>query len=89
LLILGGKTIHVVKGSPSIFRIRNLENKIGNTIHIREIDKYESEQLIAMVTHGNIDHTVCDEHIAYAWIDSLPNLDIHTDVSFTQFYSWE
>jgi ABC-type amino acid transport substrate-binding protein len=88
LLDLSGKTIHLVKGSPSIMRIRNLEVEIGDNIYIEEIDKYGSEQLMAMVAYGDIDYAVCDEHIARASTDSLSNLDIHTDVSFNQFYSW-
>ena len=31
---------------------------------------------------------VCDEHIAKASIKDFPNLDINTDISFTQFYAW-
>ena len=54
-LDLAGKTLHVVKGSPSILRIRNLGNEIGDTIYIKEIDKYGSEQLISLVAHGDID----------------------------------
>jgi len=87
-LDLAGRTLHVVKASPSILRIRNLGDEIGDTIYISEIEKYGSEQLIAMVAHGDIDYAVCDESIAQAAIDSLPQLDISTDISFTQFYSW-
>lgn len=87
-LDLAGKTIHVVKGSPSILRIRNLGNEIGDTIYIKEIEKYGSEQLIALVAHGDIDYAVCDESIAQAAADSLPQIDINTAISFTQFYSW-
>lgn len=87
-LNLAHKTLHVVKGSPSILRIRNLSNEIGDTIYIKEVEKYGSEQLLAMVAHGDINYAVCDESIALASIDSFPQLDIHTDISFTQFYSW-
>ena len=87
-LDLAGRTLHVVKGSPSILRIRNLGNEIGDTIYVKEIDKYGSEQLIYMVAHGNIDYAVCDESIARTAADSLPQLDINTAISFTQFYSW-
>lgn len=87
-LDLAGKTLNVVKGSPSILRIRNLGNEIGDTIYIKEIDKYGSEQLISLVAHGDIDYAVCDEIIARAVADSLPQIDISTDISFTQFYSW-
>jgi len=64
-LDLAGKTLHVVKGSPSILRIRNLGNEIGDTIYVEEIEKYGPEQLIALVAHGDIDYAVCDESIAY------------------------
>lgn len=85
---LAGKTLHVVKGSPAILRIQNLENEIGDTIYIREVEKYGSEQLISMVAHADIDYVVCEENIAKAVIDSLPSLDISTKIGFTQFYSW-
>lgn len=87
-LDLAGRTLHVVKGSPSILRIHNLGDEIGDTIYVSEIEKYGSEQLIALVAHGDIDYAVCDETIAKAAADSLPQLDISTDISFTQFYSW-
>lgn len=87
-LDLAGKTLHVVKGSPSILRIHNLGNEIGDTIYVKEIDKYGSEQLISLVAHGDIDYAVCDESIARAAADSLPQIDVNTAISFTQFYSW-
>lgn len=87
-LDLAGKTLHVVKGSPSILRIRNLGNEIGDTIYVEEIEKYGSEQLIALVAHGDIDYAVCDESIARTAADSIPQIDINTAISFTQFYSW-
>ena len=87
-LELSNKTLHVVKGSPSVYRIRNLSNEIGDTIYIKEVDKYGMEQLLVMVSYGEIDYAVCDENIAQASINELPNLDIETNISFTQFYSW-
>ena len=63
-LDLAGKTLNVVEGSPSILRIRNLGNEIGDTIYIKEVEKYGSEQLIALVAHGDIDYAVCDQQIA-------------------------
>ena len=88
LLDLAGKTVHVVKESPSILRIHNLSNEIGDTIYIKEIEKYGQEQLLAMVAAGDIDYAVCDESIARAAANDLPRLDFETTISFTQFYSW-
>lgn len=85
---LAGKTVHVVKGSPSILRIHNLSNEIGDTIYINEIEKYGAEQLIAMVAHGDIEYAVCDESVASSLIDSLPQVDISTAIGFTQFHAW-
>ncbi len=87
-LDLAGKTVHVVKGAPSILRIHNLGSEIGDTIYIREVAQYGPEQLIAMVAHGDIDYAVCDESIARAVADSFPQIDFQTYISFTQFSSW-
>ena len=87
-LDLARRALHVVKGSPSILRIQNLGNEIGDTIYIKEIEKYGPEQLISLVAHGDIDYAVCDESIARAVADSLSQIDINTAISFTQFYSW-
>ncbi len=88
LLDLAGKKLYVVKDSPFILRIRNLENEIGDTIYVEEVERYGSEQLISLVAHGDIDYTVCDENIARAAADSFPQIDINTAVSFSQFYAW-
>jgi ABC-type amino acid transport substrate-binding protein len=87
-LDLAGRTLYVVKGSPALLRISNLSNEIGDTIYVRQMGDYGAEQLIALVAHGDIDYAVCDENIARAALDSLPQLDIDTDISFTQFYAW-
>jgi len=87
-LDLAKKTLNVPQDSPSILRIHNLSNEIGDTIYVHEIKKYGSEQLMYMVAHGDIDYAVCDENIARTYAKNLPEIDIHTAISFTQFYSW-
>ena len=88
LLELAHKTVHVVKGSPSILRIQHLSNEIGDTIYIQEVERYGQEQLLAMVANNDIDYAICDENIALTSAHHLPLLDIETAISFTQFYSW-
>lgn len=88
LLQLAQKTVHIVKDSPFKSRIHNLSNEIGDTIYIQEIEKYGQEQLVAMVANGDIDYTICDESIALTVVHDMPQLDIRTAISFTQFYSW-
>ncbi len=88
LLELGNQTVHVVKGAASIYRLKNLADEIGEHIHIEEVEKYGPEQLLAMVAHGDIGYAVCEESIALASREQFPQLDINTNISFTQFYSW-
>jgi len=88
LLELANKTVHIVKGSPAVLRIRNLSDEIGDTIYIKEIERYGQEQLLAMVSSKDIDYAICDENIALATVNNLPELDIETAISFSQFYSW-
>ena len=88
LLDLANKNIHVIKESPAIVRMHNLMMEIGDTIFIHEVERYGSEQLLAMVSAGDIDYAVCEDNIAQASMKDFPNLDIQTDISFTQFYSW-
>ncbi|EPT33598.1 ABC transporter, substrate-binding protein, family 3 [Bacteroidetes bacterium oral taxon 272 str. F0290] len=87
-LELANKIIHVAKGSPVISRIRNLSNEIGENIQVKEIERYGPEQLLALVSNGDIDYAVCDENTAKASLVDFPNLDIGMDISFSQFYSW-
>lgn len=87
-LDLANTTLYLTKNSPAMVRIHNLMSEIGDTIYVKEIEKYGSEQLLAMVAAGDIDFAVCDENIAKASLKDFPNLDIQTDIGFTQFYSW-
>lgn len=87
-LDLAKKTIHVANDSPTILRLNNLSHEIGDTIYIVEDPTYKVEQLVMMVAAGDIDFTVCDEKVASRLAEVLPEIDIETDVSFTQLESW-
>jgi len=87
-VMLAGKTLHVVKESPAILRIRNLMAEIGDNIQIATIEKYGAEQLISLVAHSDIDYAVCDRRIALLAADSLPNIDFSIPIGFSQFYAW-
>jgi len=82
------RTIYISKNSPALLRIRNLSNEIGDTIYVKEDEKYSDEQLIAMVAKGSIDYAVCDQPLARKMVRLFPEIDIETDISFTQFQSW-
>ena len=87
-LDLAGKTLYVPQSSPSLLRIHNLSVEIGDTVYVKESEKYESEQLIIMVAKGDIDYAVCDEVIARKNKPRFPEIDIETDISFTQLQAW-
>ena len=85
---LAQKRIHLVKGSPALMRIHHLASEMADTIYIEEVERYGAEQLLFLVAHGDIDYAVCDEQTASAMVDSLPQLDLHVAIGFTQLYAW-
>jgi len=87
-LQLGKKTLYISEYSTVYDRIQNLMQEIGDTIYIKKIKKYNSEQLMAMVAHKNINFAVCSKNTVQAAIKYYPQLDTRTDISFNQFYSW-
>lgn len=87
-LELAKKTIYVPQNSPFILRLENLSQEIGDTIYIEQDDTYEAEQLVMMVASGEIDFTVCDEKLAERMAERMPEIDIDTDISFTQLEAW-
>jgi membrane-bound lytic murein transglycosylase F len=87
-LDLGGKTVHVMKNSAYIDRLRNLSNEIGDTINIVEDEVLEVEHLISMVSKGEIKYTIADENVAILNQTYYPNIDIKTAVSFPQNQAW-
>ncbi|WP_080904898.1 transporter substrate-binding domain-containing protein [Parabacteroides sp. Marseille-P3160] len=87
-LDLARKTLYIPKDSPALLRLQNLEHEIGDTIHVVEEPLYSSEQLMMMVARGDIDYAVCDQQLAVLSQKQLPEIDIQTDISFTQLQSW-
>ena len=87
-LDLAEKTLYIPKDSPSLLRLRNLQHEIGNTIYVVEEPVNSSEQLIIMVAKGDIDYAVSDLQTALATQKQYPEIDIKTDISFSQLQSW-
>lgn len=88
ILDLAGQTLSIPANSPFKYRIEHLSEEIGDTIHLEEIPKYGSEQLLALVAHGDRCYAICEEKAVQAHIHQYPQLDDQLDVSFNQFYSW-
>lgn len=87
-LHLAGQKVWVVKGSPAVERLENLEREIGDTICIEATDRYTAEQLVLLTAGGEIDRAVVNEDVASRIAPSYPQLIISTGISFTQFQSW-
>ena len=87
-LELAGDTVWVVKGSPMAGRIASLSREIGDTIYVHVDDLYGPEQLMMMVSAGEIRYAVVNRSIARAMSSRLPNLDRSVAISLSQFQSW-
>jgi membrane-bound lytic murein transglycosylase F len=84
-----GKDIYVKPGTPYHDRLRNLDVELGGGIRIHEIEQeLVNEDLIEMVSTGEIPYTISDDKMArlnktYYW-----NIDVSLKVSFQQRSSW-
>jgi membrane-bound lytic murein transglycosylase F len=87
-LDLAGKTVKVQKASAYSDRLKNLSEEIGWPIIIEEDNILEVEQLVEAVAKGDIDYTVCDEHMAGFFEKLYPEIDIRTPISFPQNIAW-
>jgi len=87
-LDLAGDTVWVVKGSPMRDRIASLSREIGDTIHVHVEEQYGPEQLMMMVSSGEIRYAVVNASIARAMAAQLPGLDCSVAISLSQFQSW-
>ena len=87
-LDLAGNTLYIPKNSPAQLRLSNLAHEIGDTLYIIEDPLYAGEQLAILVAKGDIDYAVCDQQIARTIKNQLPEIDMDTDISFTQLQSW-
>lgn len=87
-LDLAGKTIHIQKLTSFRERLDNLSDEIGADINIVEHPDASVEELIEMVNKGEIEFTVCDEHIALVNQKYYPDIDVKTPISFPQNVAW-
>ncbi|HJZ38927.1 MAG TPA: transporter substrate-binding domain-containing protein [Bacteroidales bacterium] len=86
-LSLKGKTVYVTRGSAYASRLQNLAEEIGGDIHVIEVDE-SVEQLIYLVSEGEIPYTVSDEITARVNNRYYPNVDVSTPVSLEQQMAW-
>ncbi|MDR2057575.1 MAG: transporter substrate-binding domain-containing protein [Dysgonamonadaceae bacterium] len=84
---LAGKEVYVSQNSSSILRLRNLSEEIAEPIYVKEME-CTTEQLIYMVASKEIDYAVLDKELAMKNSVFFPEIDIETDISFTQLQAW-
>ncbi len=85
---LAGKEIFVRKNSSYARRLINLSDEIGSDILVIDVDSAETEQMIHMVSKGEIPMTVADETVALVNSSYYPNIDVRTPISFPQNIAW-
>ena len=87
---LVGRDVYVEKGSKYQHRLINLNDELGGGIKIHAIDRDTliTEDLIAMVSEGDIPLTVVDSDIARLNKTYYNDLDITLEVSFPQRAAW-
>lgn len=85
-----GKEVYVKPNTKYYERLKNLDVELGGGIHIQDIEKdtVTTEDLIGMVSQGEIPYTISDENTArlnktYYW-----NINIDLKISFLQRSSW-
>lgn len=87
---LVGRDVYVEKDSKYHQRIVNLSNELGGGINIHLVDKDTliTEELIRMVSTGEIPLTIVDSDIARLNKTYYKDLDITLQLSFPQRSSW-
>ncbi|MGD9976510.1 MAG: transporter substrate-binding domain-containing protein [Bacteroidales bacterium] len=87
-LDLSGKVVYVQRSSASAQRLKNLSDEIGGNIIIVEIPNYDADQLIDLLSAGELDYVVCDETAAKIKAATLNNIDYATAIGFPQYTAW-
>ncbi len=87
-LELAGKTVHIQKNTIYLTRLETLSNEIGADIAVVEHPEASVEELIEMVAKGEIEYTICDEHIAMVNKKFFSDIDVKTPISFHQNVAW-
>jgi membrane-bound lytic murein transglycosylase F len=85
-----GKDIYVLRGSKYEQRMNNLNRELGGGLRLRYLDgdTLVEEDLIRMVSRGEIRYTVADGQVARLNHTYFRNIDVGLVVSFDQRTSW-
>lgn len=85
-----GKDVYVEAGSKYHYRLKNLDDELGGGIRIHEVakDTLITEDLVGMVSDGEIPLTVVDSDIARLNKTYYRDLDVSLQLSFPQKSAW-
>lgn len=87
-LDLAGREVWAVEGSPSAERLENLSREIGDSIDLHLTDRYSAEQLVMLVSAGEVPCAVVNRAVALSLRPECPGLHISAEVSLSQFQAW-
>lgn len=87
-LDLSGATITLPQGSPLALFVKHLADEIGETIHVHEDPLYETEQLLMLVSTGQLDYTACSEAERDLYHALHPELDFSLPLSHRLRRGW-
>lgn len=82
-------TVSVRQNSSYYLRLKELSNELGDTIYIDILPgELSDEQIIKMVSEGEIKYSIIDNHKASIHKSYFPNIDADTPVSLSQRLAW-
>jgi len=87
-LDLDNRKIYVQSGTIFIDELEHVEEITGSSFEIIEDSIHTQEELILMVSTGEIDYTACDARVAMANQAFVGNLDYHISLSVEQKLCW-
>ena len=82
-------TVSVRQNSSYYLRLKELTNELGDSIFIDVLPgEMSDEQIIKMVSEGEIKYSIIDNHKASIHKSYFPNIDTDTPVSLSQRIAW-
>lgn len=82
-------TVSVRKESSYFMRLKELSNELGDTVHIDILPgEMSDEQIIELVSKGEIKYSIIDDHKASIHKSYFPNIDTDTPMSLSQRIAW-
>lgn len=88
VLELEGKKVYVQSGTIFVDQLEYLKKQTGAEFEIVKDKKHTMEELMMMVSEGEIDYTACDERPAMALQTYSSNLDYSLQLSVMQKLCW-